>query len=93
MGHVYWAMGQFLCGSVGHGSLPVAHCLLCCSVCSSIATASRAKTDKPIAVPLGLFSRVGPANHASDKVHIGATLRIRLRDPCAPTMRPYARLL
>jgi len=22
-------MGQFLCGSVGHGSLPVTHCLLC----------------------------------------------------------------
>ena len=22
-------MAQFLCGSVGHGSLPVAHCLLC----------------------------------------------------------------
>ena len=22
-------MGQFLCGSVDHGSLPVAHCLLC----------------------------------------------------------------
>jgi len=22
-------MGQFLCGSVGHGSLPVVHCLLC----------------------------------------------------------------
>jgi len=23
-------MGQFLCGSVGHGSLPVTDCLLCC---------------------------------------------------------------
>jgi len=23
------SMGQFLCGSVGHGSLPVSHCLLC----------------------------------------------------------------
>ena len=23
MGHVYWVMGRFLCGSVGHGSLPM----------------------------------------------------------------------
>ena len=29
MGHVQWVMGQLCCGSLGHGSQAVAHCLLC----------------------------------------------------------------
>jgi len=40
MGHVQWVMGQLCCGSLGHGSQVVTHCLLwlylvqCCSACS-----------------------------------------------------------
>jgi len=44
-----------------------------------------------IETPFGMWSQVGPWKHALDRVHIGASWRIRLNRPNA--MRLYVKLL
>jgi len=42
----------------------------CLSVGLSATVVSRAKTDEPIEMPFGLWTRVGPKNQVLDRVHI-----------------------
>jgi len=51
---------------------------------------SLAKTEEPIEMPFKWYRLV---LDGLMKVHIGATWRVRLNDPCAATMRPYVDLL
>ena len=44
---------------------------VCLSVCRSVTLVSPAKTAKPIEMPFGLRTRVGPGNHVLDGVHNG----------------------
>ena len=46
-----------------------------------------AKMDELIEMPFGGRTHVGPWNHVLDGIHIGATWRIRLNDPCLAVMQ------
>jgi len=34
-------------------------------------------------MPFGMLTRVGLRNHVTDKIHMDATWRVRLSDPCS----------
>jgi len=54
-----------------------------------------AKTAKPIEMPFGVWTRVGPRKHELTGimgVHIDATWRIQLNHLCAETMRPFCQI-
>ena len=53
-------------------------CVVCRSVCQSVTIVSPAKTAEPIEMPFGMWTHMGSRKHGSDRVHIGATWRIRL---------------
>jgi len=69
----------------------------CCYRCSAVSllgtSASLAEMAEPFEMPFEMWTCVGPKNHVLDRVHIGATWRVRFNDSCSAAMRPYVKLL
>jgi len=47
---------------------------------------------KPIEMPFGTSTLVGPRNHVLNGADVGATWRIRVNRPCAAVMRPFCQI-
>jgi len=56
--------------SLPHSPLPPKR-YVCMYVCVLVTTVGPAKTDKPIKMPFGLWTRVGPRNHSTNYVMEG----------------------
>jgi len=51
-------------------------------LCPLATTVSPAKTAEPIEMSFGEQTPMGPMNHVLDLIHLGATWRMQLNNPC-----------